>query len=244
MQERSRGAVRQTVRRVVIADGQQLLRLGMIALINAEPDLAVCGEASTIVAAKNLIQSEAPDVAVIDLVFDDGNGLDLARYLQTLTPAPRVLICATPGEVGFAPRAIRAGADGYLEKKHAHTQLVRAIRSVLDAGVWLSRDMMIRILDVIARNRILPERHPLEALSERELTVFDLIGRGMGPSQIAIKLSRSVKTVESHRENIKRKLHLLSGNELRQAAMLWVRGSGMAGQSDIVRIRPRRARVP
>lgn len=208
--------------RILLVDDHPLVRVGMVAVIGAESDLHVCGETDSITEALELVRSSRPDLIVLDLSLRDGNGLELIKRLHAHGDAPKMLVCSMHDEALFAPRALTAGANGYISKDEATAHLVDAIRHTLAGKIWLSRAMTERILRGVARGEPVFEDDAVGRLTDRELTVFELIGHGLGPTQIAQKIHLSVKTVETHREKIKRKLHLTNGSELIRRAMQWV----------------------
>lgn len=212
--------------RILIVDDHPLVQVGLSSLIEGEPDLQICGKTGKISEALELVRSTAPDLATIDLSLADGNGLDLVKRLRTGHGAVRTLVCSMHDEALFAYRALKAGAMGYIGKEEATTQVVEAIRQVLAGKVWLSANMTERVLHGISDGGAGSTAPIIDSLSDRELEVFSLIGRGVGPSRIAEQLHLSVKTVETHRENIKKKLHLRSGSELTRRAMQWTLEQG------------------
>ncbi|MEJ2147809.1 MAG: response regulator transcription factor, partial [Acidobacteriota bacterium] len=136
----------------------------------------------------------------------------------------RTLVCSMHDEALFADRALKAGAMGYIGKEEATTQVVEAMRHVLGGKVWLSPNMTERVFQGLAKGIGASQAASIESLTDRELEVFGLIGRGLGTSKIAERLHLSVKTIETHRENIKKKLNLRSGSELTRRAMQWTLG--------------------
>lgn len=207
---------------ILIVDDHPLVRQGMATLIREEPNLAVCGQTGSIIEALALAREQSPDLAIVDLSLADGNGLDLVKRLRLDQPAVRVLVCSMHDEALFAHRAIKAGAMGYIGKEEATTQIVDAIQRVLEGKTWLSANAAARMPDVTSRGTVPCDADTLDRLSNRELEVFRLIGTGLGTSKIAERLHLSIKTVETHRENIKKKLNVSSGGELNRRAMQWV----------------------
>ncbi len=212
--------------RVLIVDDHPLVRRGIASVIDAEPDLRVCAEAESIAEALSRIRAVAPDLVIVDLSLADGSGLELVKRLRAQDAALKILVCSMHDEQLFAPRALAAGANGYIGKEQATEHVVDAVRHVLAGRTWLSEDMTERALSGVSRGAADFARNPMESLSDRELEVFELIGRGYGPSQIAEQIHLSVKTVETHREKIKRKLGLRSGVELVRRALQWVTEGG------------------
>ncbi len=189
-----------------------------------QPDLQVCGEASTPEEALALIRATHPDVVIADLALKQGSGLALIQQASTSTPAPKILVVSAYDESLFAERALRAGALGYINKQELQGTVIEAIRAVLRDELYLSAEMMRRVAGQRFGKEVRVQG--LGALSDRELQVFELIGRGRSTREIAQQLSRSVHTIESHREKIRAKLNLRSGSELTQQAVRWVLEAG------------------
>jgi DNA-binding NarL/FixJ family response regulator len=188
-----------------------------------EPGLEVCGEADSAEAALTMARSARPDLAIVDLSLAQGSGLDLIRSLAGLDPGPAVLILSMHDETLFAERALRAGARGYIMKSEAVTGLVRAAREVLRGRVYVSDSMGQRFLERYGQEAPTGE-DPMERLTDRELEVIDLIGRGLGTSAIADRLGLSVKTIETYRSNIKTKLALRDAADLIRFAVARTEG--------------------
>jgi DNA-binding NarL/FixJ family response regulator len=205
--------------RVAIVDDHPLVREGLAARISAQPDLEMCGEASDIDGALALMRETQPDLLIIDLALKGGSGLELIKRLTSGGSAPRILVVSAYEEEVFAERVLRAGAQGYLNKQELQGSVIDAIRAVLRGDLAISACMSQRLASqALSRPRA---ARGLEALSDRELQVFELIGRGASTRGIAEQLNLSVHTVESHRENIRLKLHLRNGTELLRSAVLW-----------------------
>jgi DNA-binding NarL/FixJ family response regulator len=213
-------------RRVLVVDDHPLVRAGIVALIGNEPDLEVCGEAGTFREALELTRRTEPDLAIVDLSLTDRSGLELVKRLTGSRPSLRVLVCSMHEESLFAQRALNAGAMGYINKQEATTSVVEAIRRVLSGKVWLSGPMTERMIQHLARGGPISGAPSIHDLTDRELEVFSLIGQGLRPAQIAEQLHLSVKTVEAHREKIKKRLNLTSGSELTQYAVQWTLEQG------------------
>ena len=208
--------------RILIVDDHSIVRRGLAMLIGDQPDLEVCGEAASIPEALALAKETKPQLAIIDLTLGEGNGLSLIKTLKALDPALLVLVCSMHDEELFAERALHAGALGYVEKGESDAAVVDAIRCLLEGRVYLSASMNNRLVrSLVGRGQVTGES-PLKNLSDREVEVLEMIGHGQTSRQIADKLHLSVHTIESHRENLKRKLKLESGVELTRYAVQWV----------------------
>ena len=208
--------------RVLVVDDHPIVREGYSRLISAEPDLEVCGEASDASEALQLIESQSPDVAIVDISLRSGTGIDLCKQIRERDSHVRVLICSIHDESLYADRALRAGAMGYVSKEQPAAEVLEAIRRVAEGRIALSPQMTERMLSRAVGAEQPVEQSPIERLSDRELEVFELIGTGLTTHQIANKLQLSPKTVESYRENLKKKLELRSGTELTRHAVQWV----------------------
>jgi len=207
--------------RVLIVDDHPIVREGIAAVINRERDFEVCGQAAGLAEAMRLHREAHPDIVVADVSLADGNGLELVKELVAQDPHAKVLVQSMHDESLYAERSLRAGARGYINKEEAPTQLMTAIRHVLQGRVYLSSRMTDRLLNRSVRG-IDADRSPIESLSDRELEVFEQIGRGMTTRRIAQNLYLSPKTIETYRENIKTKLSLRNATELTQHAVQWV----------------------
>lgn len=208
-------------RTVFVVDDHPVVRWGYISLINLEPDLEVCGEADTAFDALDKIPEARPDLAIVDISLEGMNGIELTKQLQVLHPDLPVLIVSMHDEVLYGDRALRAGARGYIMKREVRTKIIDAIRRLLNGGTYLSDQMSTRLLNQYQGGRF-DERSPIERLSDRELEVFELYGRGYSTREIAEALFISRKTVESHRNRIKDKLGIESTSQILQRAVQWV----------------------
>jgi DNA-binding NarL/FixJ family response regulator len=207
--------------RIFIVDDHPVMRLGLRTLISSEPDLEVCGETDNIPTALTLVEQGCPDIVLVDISLKGGSGIELIKQITARCPSLRILVVSMHDESLFAERALRAGALGYINKDEAINKGVDAIRQVLSGKVYLSDRMTEHMLGVMA-NRDRADGSPLANLSDRELEVFEQIGHGVGTREIAEQLMLSVKTIETYRENIKRKLVLQTNTELIRRAVQWV----------------------
>lgn len=208
--------------RVLIVDDHAVVRQGLKQLIGSESDLAVCGEAETAREALEQIEALKPDMAVIDLSLKDSNGLELIKDIRVRFPDLPTLVLSMHDEGFYGERVLRAGGRGYVMKEEAADKVLAAIRCVLSGEIYLSSRLASKMLSSLAGGHGELSESPVHALSDRELEVFELIGHGLGTRQIAEKLHLSVKTIESHRENVKKKLSLADATELVRQAVRWV----------------------
>lgn len=214
-------------RKIFVVDDHSVMRWGYIALINQEPDLKVVGEAGSALEAIERIPKANPDLAIVDISLEGMNGIELTKHLRAQHPDLPVLIVSMHDESLYGERALRAGARGYIMKKEARTKIVEAIRCMLNGRFYLSDAMHTKILLQYQGRPLGEERSSLDRLSDRELEVFELFGRGNSTREIAEALLISPKTVESHRNRIKEKLAVESTTELLQHAVQWVQSESV-----------------
>ena len=207
---------------LMIVDDHPLVRCGLRQLIETETDLTVCAEADSIEEALRRLKTHQPALAIIDLTLPDGNGLELIKRMSIRYPEIRILVSSMNDEDLFAERALQAGANGYINKQEASEKVIQAVRQVLNGEIYLSEKMSVRRSLEDSNGFETGISHaPKDQLSNRKIEVFELIGHGMTTSQIASKLHLSVKTIESHRANIKTKLCLSTSGELMRSAVQW-----------------------
>lgn len=198
--------------KILIVDDHPIVRQGMSMLINGEPELHSCCQASDIKQAVTANRSCAHDMAIVDMSLAGESGLELIKKFRMEFPDMPILMVSMHDEVVYAEQAIQAGANGYLMKQVATDTMLKAIRTILNGELYVSDQMRSRMLQGMRGGQA--ERASINCLTPSEFEVLHLIGMGMGTSEISKKLNRSVKTIESHRANIKKKLNLKSGNEL------------------------------
>ena len=198
--------------RILLVDDHAVVRDGLTHLLDAQPDMQVCGQAETAIQALRAVEELQPEFAIIDLTLDGPSGIELLKDLQIRFPKLPVLVLSMHDENLDAERALRAGARGYLAKKKATEMVLVAIRRIVGGDLYVSDRLASKLLHRLIEQ---PDGSTaLSALSDRELEVLTLIGQGRGTRQIAEALHLSVKTVESHRQRIKGKLKLEDGAEL------------------------------
>ena len=216
MEHRLAGSGRVTV---AIVDDHPLVREGLAARISAQPDMEVCGEAADIESALELIVTKRPSVAIVDIALRNGHGIDLIKRVVAAGVNTRMLVVSAYDESFFAERALRAGALGYINKQELQGQVVEALRTVLRGERYLSVAMAQRLIAQAIGSKV--AHGGTETLTDRELQIFQLIGRGKSTREIAQELNVSVHTIDSHREHIRAKLDLHNGTELIQRAVQW-----------------------
>ena len=212
---------------VLIVDDHPAVREGLALRIARQPGLQVCGEAGDIPEALRLVESTNPDIAVIDIALKNGNGIDLIKRIKARNDSVRMLVWSMYGESLYAERALRAGAMGYINKEQATSQIITAITHVLEGKIYVSGPLADQLLNrAVGKRRDAGEHSPVEKLSDRELEVFQMFGRGLDTHQIAERMHISRKTVETYRSRIKEKLNIGGANELITRAVQWVLENG------------------
>lgn len=206
--------------KIIIVDDHPIVRQGLAELINHENDLVVCGQAEGALDAMEVIKDLEPDIVIVDISLKDISGLELIKDIRVRYPQMPVLVLSMHDESLYAERSLRAGAKGYIMKQEATGKVVTAIRKVLMGELYISDRMTARMVDRLVGG--VSESSPINALSDRELEVFDMLGQGHGTRYISEKLHLSIKTIETYRAHIKRKLNLSDATELIQHAVQWV----------------------
>jgi len=207
--------------RVFILDDHPLFRFGLKRLINAQPDLTVCGEAQNAVEGLDEALRLKPDLMTVDISLNEStNGIEFVKNIRTHLEDTRILVLSMHSESIYALRSLRAGAQGYLMKDEVLARVVEAIRSVANGGIFLSESLRQQVLVNLANGNN-SNRSPVDTLSDRELEVLQLSGKGQTPREIATQLGISVKTVETHRMRVREKLNLASSAELMRFAIAW-----------------------
>ena len=214
----------------MVLDEQPLLRYGLCAYLNSQPDMSVCGEAGSIPEARSKIACH-PHVVVTALGLGVEESLKLIKTLKAENPTLHVLVYSAHDETIFAKRAMRAGANGYVMKQSPREELAAAIRDIVNGGMYVSHEVALSAFRQSLHLRSIDQHwrragHALENLSNREMQIFLLIGAGMTSGQIAQDLNLSPKTIGAHREKIKTKLGLESASELEREALLYVERGG------------------
>ena len=211
-----------TKAKILLVDDHPVVRQGFTQLIDQTPDLQVCGEADDVPKAIAAIAATKPDLVIVDLSLAGASGLDVISEAKVRYPTLPLFVLSMHDETLYAERALRAGARGYAMKDKPTPEIMAAIRRVLAGEIYLSERMSGRLLQRLVSGSAESSNSLIGTLSNRELQVFELIGQGHATRDIAEKLHLSVKTIDTHRENIKRKLHLGDTIELHQHAFLWM----------------------
>src|SRR5881392_4414979 len=209
-------------KRIVIVDDHPLFRKGLEQLLHSDGAFAVCGEAGDAAEAMDAIRQIAPDLTIVDLSLPGANGIELIKNIRAEFPKLPILVLSMHDESLYAVRALRAGADGYVMKHEAMANVIQAIREVFNGHPYLSPAMAAQVITKFAHRQAEGETDAVERLSDRELEILELIGKGNEVRQIAKLLHLSPKTVETHRAHIKDKLDLKNSREVARFALQWL----------------------
>jgi DNA-binding NarL/FixJ family response regulator len=209
-------------KRIVIVDDHPLFRKGLEELIHSDGSFAVCGEASNAPEAIDVIRKLNPDLAIVDLSLPGANGIELIKNIRVEFPKMPILVLSMHDESLYALRALRAGAEGYVMKHEAMANVIQAIHEVFSGRPYLSPAMAAQVITKFAHHDAEGETDAVERLSDRELEILELIGKGHEVRQIAKLLHLSPKTVETHRAHIKDKLDLKNSREVARFALQWL----------------------
>jgi len=206
--------------KILLVDDHPLVREGLVNLINQQPDFEVSGEAAGEPQALALMAANKPAAVVVDISLENGSGLELIKNIKALYPDVAMLALSMHDESLYAERALKAGARGYLMKREAAGKVIQGIRAVLAGQLYVSEKVAAQMAEKFVEGRA-SAASPLELLSDRELEVFQLIGRGLSTRQVAEHLHVGFKTVQAYCARIKEKLNLANATELLRAAMQW-----------------------
>jgi len=212
-------------KKIFLVDDHPLFREGLVAMIGRTPDLAVCGEAQNARQALAGVEQNNPDLVLLDVSLPGRSGLELTKDLLAIQPKLLILVVSMHDETLFAERVLRAGAHGYIMKQEGPDKMLEAIRQALTGQIYLSPKTASHMLKAFSGQRA-KTGSAISELSDRELEIFQLIGRGKDTHAIAAQLNISPKTVDAHRGNIKAKLELKNSIELICRAALWVETEG------------------
>jgi len=207
--------------KVLLVDDHPLVREGLALRISLHPDLAVCGEAASVNEALAAVARTKPDLAIIDLSLQNSHGLDLVKHIKSRFPAVKMLVLSGFQESLYGERCLRAGALGYLNKQESNDNLIAAMRTVLTGQRFVGPELSERLINE-GLEGVDASKTPIDRLTNREFEIFQMIGNGLGTGTIAERLFLSRHTIDTHRENIKRKLGLKNAAELTRAAVQWV----------------------
>lgn len=209
-------------KKILIVEDHPIFRMGMCELVNQEKDMTVCGSAEDVPDALDLVESEQPDLIILDLSLKDSNGMTLIKDLSKYHKHIPILVLSMHEESLHAERCLLAGAKGYLMKHETKGSVIEAIRRIFSGKKYISQKVMDNLLDKLGEEPEQGKESPVRNLSDRELEIFQMIGKGFSSGQIAGKLNLSVKTISAHRERIKQKLSVRTSGELIRYAVLWL----------------------
>jgi DNA-binding NarL/FixJ family response regulator len=218
-------------RRVLIIDSHPIVREGLRRVVENEQDLMICAEADTARDARNAIKECNPDVIIADIGLDHGDGIELVRDVRAHYADLPILVLSSHDETIYAERMLSVGANGYIMKQATSEQILLSLRRVLDGAIYVSEGVGFSMTRKSTSRGALMSSNPIDRLTDRELQILHLVGKGMGTRETARLLNVSIKTIESHRHRIKHKLNLTTGSQLVQYAINWFTGQE-AGVSD------------
>lgn len=214
-------------KKILLVDDHPLLRHGLIRLIDQQSDMKVCGEAETAGSALELAGKIRPDAAIVDLGLRRSLGLELIKDLRVHHSRLPILVLSMHDEALYTERVLRAGARGYIMKDEPGEEILNAVRRILDGKIYISHRMGTQLLSPMSNGMPKDVQSPIDRLSDRELEVFQMLGKAYETRQIAETMRVSVKTVESYREHIKQKLQINNSIQLIRRAVEWVQNSGI-----------------
>jgi DNA-binding NarL/FixJ family response regulator len=208
-------------KRVFLVDDHPVLRKGLVRLIDSKPGFVVCGEASTAVDAMVAIRELKPQLVVADIGLPGASGIELTKTIRSEFPNIPVLILSMHEEALYATRALRAGAMGYIVKQDAIDNIVTALQHTLEGTRYLSPGIAAQLQQNDGDDQPVSSHDLVNLLTDRELEIFELIGKGRDVREISKALNVSPKTVETHRTNIKEKLKLKNSRQVARVALQW-----------------------
>lgn len=211
--------------KILIVEDHELVRVGLQQLIELQPDLQICGQASGVKEAQQLIQQTSPHIVIVDLRLEGSSGLELIQWIAERRSHTKIIVLSMHEEQDYGERVLRLGAMGYVNKQEAAQLIIAAIRRVLAAKLYFSEELVDRVLRRMASRSNDVVGSPVAALSDRELEIVTLLGHGFTTEDIANRLFLSRNTIGTYRERLKSKLRLRNAAELTRFAVCWVEGS-------------------
>jgi len=211
-------------KRILIVDDHPIMRRGLTGTLESEPGFEVVYQLDSAEEVLKVLDKDEPDLLLVDVSLPGMNGIELVKNVIFQNPNLKILVISRHDEFLYAERAIRAGAKGYIMKFESADEILKAVKKVLNGGIYLSSELSEKLLFGMATGKKEISDTPLDALSDRELEVFELTGKGKSTREIAERLHLSVKTIESYRARIKAKLNYDNANELMLHAVKWVDG--------------------
>jgi DNA-binding NarL/FixJ family response regulator len=216
---------------ILIVDDHPLVREGLTQIIKRQSELFCCGEASSVSSVRLAIVALKPSLITLDLRLPDGDGLELIENLTLEHPSIPILVISQCDEMLYAERALKAGARGYVMKERGTDEILTAIRAILSGQLFVSPKINALALQQMVGSKTKEPRNGLTNLTDRELQVLQLLGAGIKTREVAVRLNLSIKTVETHRENIKHKLGIPDAASLVRYAANWVEGRNLRPHS-------------
>lgn len=209
-------------KRLVLIDDHPIVRKGLRELLGDDFSFAICGEADNAQEALAVIRESHPDCAIVDVSLEGGNGISLIKRIKSMYPDLPCLVFSMHDETLYAERALKAGASGYVMKQTDPDNMIQALHKILDGDIYLSEKMSRLLVHKLISGKGSASGAGVDNLSDRELEIFQLFGRGLTSRQISEQLCISIKTTESHRARIKEKMQFSNSAELVQYAIKWV----------------------
>ena len=207
--------------KILLVDDHPLVREWLANLINEELQFEVCGAAGSGREALQLMASTRPAIAIVDISLEGGSGIELLKDMKAMHPDVAAIVLSMHDESLYAERAMRAGARGYIMKREATGKVLDAIKAVLDGKLYFSNAANAVMAQKLTQGSAGAAETPVAGLSDRELEVFELLGRGNNTRQISDQMNLSPKTVQVYCARIKEKLNLANINELIAQAVRW-----------------------
>jgi DNA-binding NarL/FixJ family response regulator len=207
--------------KILIVDDHPVVREALACRVAKNPEFVICAEADSVEQACQLAEETHPDIVITDITLKHGDGIELVQRLKSLDARMRILVLSMHPDHVYAEQALRAGALGYINKEETAEKVIEAIRDVMAGRIRVSDAIREALLRRVHGARKVAD-DPVDTLTDREMEVFRLIGEGRKSTEIAEELKVSVKTIETHRDRIKKKLGLADGTELIRRAVLWV----------------------
>lgn len=205
--------------KVLIVEDHPIFSKGLAALIGSQQTFEVCGEAADRANAFTLYEAQQPDLVIVDLNLGGDDGLEVVKDIHTRNKDTAILVLSMHDEKYYAERALKAGARGYIMKEESSSKVLEAAQTVLAGKIWLSEEEQKRMDEM--KDEQAGSLSGLSSLSDRQMQIFTLLGKGLGTIEIASRLNLSTKTVDAHKEHIKQKLACASSQELREMAVEW-----------------------
>ncbi|HGY11453.1 MAG TPA: response regulator transcription factor [Desulfobacterales bacterium] len=219
-------------KKILLVEDHPIFRLGLAELINQEDDFIAFGDSKDVDPAIKEIETLNPDLIIADITLKKSDGIDLVKYVKKYHKNIPVLVLSMHDEYLYAERALHAGARGYIMKQEAMESVVTAIHHVLEGKIYLNEKVKEHILSNISDTPKIKNKTPIDRLTDRELQVFKMIGRGFSSRDIAERLFLSIKTIGTYRERIKNKLNLKHANELIRCAVHFEKTGQISTQLD------------